>query len=152
MVQNKYMTIKQKVMVFIARPKDEGYEWLTRHNAPHPDHGGARWYIVTGNVEPGESQGQAAIREAAEETGITDVQQLITLPLISTYQSDMQPDIEFVEQAYLLVTNHIGSIVLNEESDDSQWLGLDDFVAKIWWTEDKEALKTILSSALANKQ
>lgn len=152
MVQNKYMTTKQKVMVFIARPKGDGYEWLTRHNAPHPDHGGARWYIVTGNVEPGESQEQAATREAAEETGISDAQKIVRLPLVSTYHSDKHPGVEYEEQAYLLLTDHSGPIVLNEESDDSQWLSIDDFVAKIWWTEDRQTLKTLLSDALANNQ
>jgi 8-oxo-dGTP pyrophosphatase MutT (NUDIX family) len=139
------MNIQQKVMVFIARPKGDSFEWLARRNAPNKNHGGDRWYMVTGNVEKDESGEQAATREAQEETGINNVEQLIRLPLVNSFVSDSHSDIEFVEQAYLLITNHNGPIILNNESSDSKWLSLDDFIAKIWWPKDKQELKDILS-------
>ncbi len=37
------------------------------------DHGVTRWYTVGGGVEPGESFEQAALREVAEETGLTGI-------------------------------------------------------------------------------
>jgi 8-oxo-dGTP pyrophosphatase MutT (NUDIX family) len=150
MRQNRVMKNKQKVMVFIARPKASGYEWLARRNAPHPEHGGDRWYVVTGNVETGETELQAATREVQEETGITSVQHIAKLPIVNKYYSDAHPNIEFAEQAYLLVTTQHSPVVLNEESTESQWLSLSDFINTIWWPKDKSELKTILESATAN--
>jgi 8-oxo-dGTP pyrophosphatase MutT (NUDIX family) len=144
------MNIKQKVMVFIARPKGNSFEWLARRNAPSKNHGGDRWYMVTGNIEAGESLEQAAAREAYEETGIIDVDKLIKLPLVNSFSSNTEPNTEFVEQAYLLITNYSGLIKLNNESTDAVWLSLDDFIDKIWWPEEKDKLKNILKNALAN--
>lgn len=144
------MNIKQKVMVFIARPKDDGFELLARRNAPSKNHGGDRWYMVTGNVEPNESLEQAAAREAYEETGIIDVSKLIKLPLVNTFSSNKEPNTEFVEQAYLLITSYNGPIKLNNESTDAAWLSLDEFIDKIWWAEEKDKLINILKNALAN--
>lgn len=139
---------RQKVMVFIARPKADRYEWLARHNSPAHGHGGDRWYVVTGNVEPRETLAKAAAREAQEETGIDTHTVLVKLPFVNRFVTSDDQMTNFEEQAYLLVTEYSGQIVLNVESTDYQWLSLDDFVAKIWWPSNKEKLKSILQEAI----
>jgi len=142
------MKDQQKVMVFIARPKGNDYEWFSRHNAPHPKHGPARWYIVTGNLDNGETHEQAAIREVQEETGINTHTRLIKLDLVSEYDSEFHLDSHFVEHGFLLVTDFRGEIKLNEESNKYKWLLLDEFVAKIWWTDNREKLSKLLQAAI----
>lgn len=139
---------KHKVMVFIARKEGAEYWFFTRHNLPGPNHGGARWYVVTGAIEAGESASQAARREMQEETGITNVQEIIKLPLEISYYSDKTPEIKYIEQAFLVFTSHDESVALNEESDDYRWLPLDDFCETIWWSQSKTDLKNILLEAL----
>ncbi len=149
---NEAMNIKHKVMVFIARSKGDNYEWFTRHNTPSPEHGGDRWYVVTGNVDLGETLEHAVLREVQEETAISSHTKLIQLPLINSYVSNKDHKTVIEEQAYLFVTDYNDQIVLNEESDDFCWLSLDDFVAKIWWPKDKNKLKDVLATALTNKK
>lgn len=146
------MNTKQKVMVFIARPHGSHYDWLTRRNAPHLEHGGDRWYVVTGNVESGEPLETAAIREVQEETGINSHITLIKLPIIHSYISNKDTHTEIQEQAFLLVTANNQAIRLNEESTDYLWLQLDKFIDKIWWPKDRQTLKNVLAQALGNKK
>lgn len=146
------MSTKQKVMVFIARPKAGSYEWLTRRNAPSPEHGGDRWYVVTGNVEASEMLEASAAREVREETGISSSVEIIKLPFTNSYTSYKDPDIRIEEQAFVLVTNYNDAINLNEESIDYQWLPLEDFVNKIWWPKDRNQLQNILLQAIREKK
>jgi len=146
------MNTKQKVMVFIARPEGGHYEWLARRNTPHLEHGGDRWYVVTGNVESGEPLETAAIREVQEETGINSHTILIKLPIIHSYISNQDRHTEIQEQAFLLVTNYNQAIRLNEESTDYLWLQLDKFIDKIWWPKDRQKLKNVLAQALGSKK
>lgn len=148
MRQNRAMTHKQKVMVFIARSKGKSYEWLARRNAANKNHGGDRWYMVTGNIEANETPKTAALREVTEETGIKDVQRIVELPIVNKYYSDNQPNVEFIERAYLYIADHPGQVKLNEESTNYQWLSLDDFVDKIWWPKDKLELNKVLKEAV----
>lgn len=141
------MQTKQKVMVFIARPKGSSFEWLALRNNPDPKHGGDRWYVVTGNVEAEESLEQAAKREVWEETGIDLANQLIPLHISYTYQSDLHPGVNFEEHGFLLITDSPKEIVLNEEHIDSTWLDLDEFASKIWWTDSRKKLRLILETA-----
>lgn len=57
----------EKVTAFITRPSPSGTELLLFH---HP-HAGVQ--IPAGTVEPGEPPSHAALREAAEETGLDDL-------------------------------------------------------------------------------
>jgi|GEM_PF-1096093 len=139
---------KAKVMVFIAKKVDSQYLLFSRHNTAGSGHGGSRWYVVTGNVEKKESSEQAAKREVTEETGIRDTQNILKLPLKISFLSSTDTNIKFTEQAYLIITNDSGPIVLNEESDDFCWLSLDDFCNTIYWSQDKNILKNILYSSL----
>ncbi len=146
------MKTKPKVMVFIVRPQGNQYEWLARRNAPHLEHGGDRWYVVTGNVEVGETMESAVAREVEEETGINSHISIIKLPVVNQYTSQKESDTLVQEQAFLLLTDYSGAIRLNEESTDYAWLSLGNFVAKIWWPKDREELKKVLAQALNNKK
>lgn len=146
------MNTRQKVMVFVARAKGSSYEWLARHNAPNPEHGGERWYVVTGNVEPGETLEQAALREVQEETAISSHTKLLQLPISNTYISNKDSQTKIEEQAFLFITNYTDQIILNEESTDFAWLELDEFIQAIWWPKDKNQLKRVLATALTNKK
>ncbi len=138
-------------MVFIARPKAENYEYFARRNAPSPKHGGDRWYMVTGNVEPDETLEEAVVRETQEETGIDTFTKINKLPIVNTYPATDDTETEIIEQAFVLLTEYAGNIELNEESTEYLWLSLEDFVQKIWWPKDRSLLGETLHQALLNK-
>jgi 8-oxo-dGTP pyrophosphatase MutT (NUDIX family) len=142
------MKAHHKVIVFIARKKGNSYEWLARRNAPSPEHGGDRWYVVTGNVDAGELPEHAAKREVAEETGINKITKLVELPIVNTYESDKYAGAKFTEYGFLCLADFAGKVKLNEESTAAEWLTLNDFIAKIWWDDDKAKLQKILHEAI----
>lgn len=145
------MKIQEKVMVFITRTNinTSGFEWLALHNnGEDPKHGGSRWYVVTGNVDKGESLEQAAKREVREETGITQVVKLVSLSVKYEYESKWHKDMKFCEHGFLLITDSNDKIVLNEEHTEYKWLNLEDFSNEIWWTESRKKLRLMLMDAL----
>lgn len=139
--------IHKKVMVFAITPNSGKYLWLALRNNPHPEHGGDRWFVVTGSVEKGESQLDAARRELLEETGLHGIAIIKLKQILHSYISERNPGVTYIEQGYLAITD--SSLVrLNIEHIDYKWLELDDFAKIIWWEADKSELKIILKEAL----
>ena len=72
-----------------------------------------KWNLPGGGTDPGESNEQAAIREAQEEANITP----LNLESMFTHNSDEGWSVEhFVSQEYT------GKIELSDESDDFAWI------------------------------
>lgn len=136
-------TIQNKVMVFAVLPSGDEPLWLALRNNPHPEHGGAKWFVVTGSVENGESIEMAARRELLEETSLVCKKLAKLDDIHHDYTSKFHPGIIFDEQGYLAI---VGSnmVVLDIEHIDYKWLNIDDFIAKLFWTDDKFKLKLTL--------
>lgn len=138
--------VQKKVMVFAAYNHDKHPLWLALRNNPHPQHGGDRWFVVTGSVEKGESLEQAAVRELHEETGLHCLRLTKLEGIHHSYKSDYHPGVIFDEQAYLAVVDS-KTVELNIEHIDYHWQSLNKFVANIWWEGDRSKLGEDLRSA-----
>ena len=62
------MTEPDRPAVAVAVIAEQGWVLLVRRRA---DDGAPSWVLPGGKVEPGEDPGEAAVREALEETGLT---------------------------------------------------------------------------------
>ena len=133
----------KKILAFVF----DGEKFLAlRNNPTNPEHGGDFWFVVTGEVEPGESHEDAVRREVKEETGL-DIVDIFYLNWGSLYNLN---ETEYEEHNFIAFVGN-GDVKLNEENVDYKWLDLDDFVSKIKWLADKSELKQVLKAGINKK-
>jgi 8-oxo-dGTP pyrophosphatase MutT (NUDIX family) len=96
----------------------------------HVKHG--MWLQVGGHADPGETDPlRIALREAAEETGLTD---LVPWPdgslrhVVVCYvrPSATEPEHEHADLRYFLATAHPDAVAPENEQSPLRWLGLDE--------------------------
>ncbi len=131
--------MNKKILVFVF----DGKEFLILHSKPHPKHGNGGWFTITGSVEAGESSIDAVKREIKEETNLK-TPEILDLKWGSRYSWGGEDNLE--NNFFALVKRD--KIVLNEEHDDFEWIGLEEFIKKINWDSDKEELKNVLQRAI----
>jgi len=105
-------------IVFTKDPEDN-YRLLLRHNRPfngHMDH----WTIVSGTVDPGETDKDAVIREVGEEFSLEEFLEIIDLE----YRHSLQVKEEVWEISYyaLHVKDIEVQITLEWESIGYNWV------------------------------
>ena len=133
------MAAHKKVWVMIYKKTANGeLLYLALKPTPGPEYP-YEYYVVTGSLEGDESFEQAAVREAKEETGL-EVDYLLDLNYVFNYKQDKQA---VREQCYGALVQD-GEIVLNEEHVGYKWMDKNEFVAKLWWLQDREILKKLL--------
>jgi len=132
--------MNKKILAFVC----DGKKFLAlRNNSQDLKHGGDFWFTVTGSVENGENEISAVKREIKEETNL-EVINMLDLKWGSVYVWDNK---EFNEKNYIAFVKG-GSIKLNNENIDYEWLELGDFVKKIKWDLDKKELMKVLIAGL----
>lgn len=132
------------VLVAVVRPSSRGVEALMLHRVPAR---GAFWQTVTGRLEPGEAPAAAAEREAREETGLEG--ELVDLAYAHAYTLDpaLAPGRDpnrFVathEDCFALRVPAGSEPRLSDEHDASEWLPLEDAVARAPFAGMKRALR-----------
>jgi len=136
--------MKRKILAFVY----DGKRFLTLRNNPEdPTHGGDYWFTVTGSVEGRESYFDAVNREVKEETNL-EVTEIFDLKWGSVYSWGGE---EYKERNYLALVKK-GSVILNEEHINFEWLNLKKFVNRISWRLDRGDLENVLKSALQRRQ
>lgn len=86
------------------------------------------WALLAGHVDPGESVHEAAVREAAEEAGVTiDPADLVPLTTIHRFERG-GPAVEQRVDVFFEVTRWTGDPVRQEadKADDLRWFALTD--------------------------
>ena len=132
--------MNKKILAFVCN----GKKFLAlRNNPKDPKHGGDFWFTVTGSIENGENETKAIRREIKEETNL-EVIEIFDLNWGSVYGWNNK---EFNEKNYIAFVKE-GSIKLNNEHIDYEWLGLDDFIRRIKWGLDKKELLNVLRVGL----
>jgi len=133
--------MKNKVLAFIYN--QEKNEFLSLYSEPHPEHGEGGWFVVTGEMEKGETQEGAVRREVLEETGLEAIE-ILPLNWGSTYEWKGE---ECLEMSYFVFVKS-GKITLNEEHSKYEWLDIQRFVERINWNDDKRLLEKVLTLAI----
>lgn len=128
------------VDVYPLRRQDNTWRTLVLERAPNTRCTGA-WEAVHGHIEPGERPEDAAIREVAEETGLT---------ITRLYNVTVQP---FYLHTMNLVTLAVafagivgeGVVRLSGEHARAEWVSIDDAIARYAWPRSAAALRDAAS-------
>jgi 8-oxo-dGTP pyrophosphatase MutT (NUDIX family) len=115
-----------EVVVAVVRGRD----FLILLRAPHKH---AYWHLVSGRVEPGETDAEAAARELYEETEL----EAATL-------DDLGDDLAYDGirvHAFATRAPNGWEPTLNDEHDDYRWCSVEDALALLRYEEPREAVR-----------
>lgn len=107
------------------------------------------WDFVKGRIEKGESPKDAALREAREETGITDI------AFLDGYEETIQYRYQYNGRAiqkeviFFLAKTGTTQITLSDEHLDFTWLEFDEAYKKITYQNARNLLVKAKSLAFA---
>lgn len=112
-----------------------------------PEHG-AFWQSITGSLEDNETHAQAAIRELAEETGLTRVEDdLVELGVVNTFEiaplwrDRYAPGVTHNEEVcFALKVVEFEPTLDSREHDSFSWVQFDDAIKLSYWESTKRAL------------
>jgi 8-oxo-dGTP pyrophosphatase MutT (NUDIX family) len=99
------------------------------------------WDFIKGRIEKNEQLREAALREAREETGITDIQ------FIEGFEEKIQYSYQFggrevrKQVVFFLARTNTTKVSLSNEHLDYAWLGLDDALEKTTYQNAKDLLR-----------
>ena len=97
------------------------------------------WEVVHGHIEPGETPLAAALREMAEESGLTPVR----MYNLSRVEAFYQHGIDEVALVPVFAAFVDGEPVLSAEHDAYEWLALEDAAARVAWAREARALEDV---------
>lgn len=140
----------EEVAVVVRRPGPAGAEFLVLLRSPEKL---GYWHLVAGGVEWGEAPAAAAARELVEETGLEAKPAALDGPL----DYSLAEDPESVRERFPAGTERIRvwayvadappgwEPTLDEEHVDHCWLGADEAVALLHYSEPREAIRRAAS-------
>ncbi len=102
---------------------------------------GGHWGFPKGHVEPGEDDFQAALREAAEEVHIRQIQLVPGFRTVVRYAFPRQNELVKKEVVLFLARTEEEGQPFREEVDDMVWLPFPEALKRITFPEQREALR-----------
>lgn len=104
-------------------------------------YGFGHWGFSKGNIEEGETEKETAIREAEEETGLTELK----------FINDFREEIEYFYKKkgetvhkkviYFLAETTKTDVKISYEHDEYKWLAFDEALKQLSFHNDKKTLK-----------
>lgn len=99
------------------------------------------WDFVKGRIEKNEQQKEAAIREAREETGITDIEFVDGFEERIQYSYQYDGKLVRKEVIFFLAKTKTVDVMISDEHTDHIWLEYDDAYAKTTYQNAKRLLE-----------
>ena len=107
-------------------------------------HGGERWSLPKGHVEPGESEAEAAVREVREETGV-EAEIIAPVDTVEYWYRWKGPEgsVLIHKRVTFFLMRYRSGDVRNHgwEVDDARWFPLEEALNKVTYKEEKELLR-----------
>ncbi len=103
---------------------------------------GKHWDYPKGHLEKGETQWQAAVRELAEETGITDVTRVadfcrrMEYKFVSSRKGNVHKQV-----TYFIGRTHVESVSVSDEHVGFAWLNYDDALERLTFDSARNILR-----------
>lgn len=130
-------TEKQIEVFFYKRLPDRKYSFLLMRRVP--DRGGF-WQPLTGGVEHGETLEEAIVREAVEETGITEIVEVVDSNYHYEFTDEGRSHVEYIFGAEVPANTNVR---LSHEHDDLRWVNKDEALQLLKWPGNKEGLRKL---------
>lgn len=100
------------------------------------------WGLPKGHLEPRETAAQAAVREVAEETGLTELQIVAPLPTIDWYFRDHGQLVHKFCHFFLMeCTCEDAHPQVDEGISACRWLPMDDAIVTVTYANAREVLR-----------
>ena len=110
----------------------------------HPDSDkGGHWDFPKGHIEKGENKIQAALRELAEETGITEVELLSDFSHKISYKLTKGEKIVSKEVTFFLGSTNETTVSLSHEHQAYAWLNYESAINRLTYNTAKETLEAL---------
>ncbi len=125
---------------YVVHPHPDGWRVLLLQRGKDTIRPGS-WEVVTGSIDQGERPEDAAAREAAEETGLA-VDRLYCVAVQPFYlprRSSIQMAVVFAA-----FVDDPGDVVLSEEHQRFEWLGVDAAMARCTWPRSRRTIADIV--------
>ena len=134
-----------QVVIYVLRPTEhgDGHEVLQLRRSPGRYLAGA-WAFPGGRIEAGETAARAALRELAEETGLTpaDVRRLAFLSNVETFYL-AAADAVVHRVGFLAMIGRDAEVRLNEEHTAARWIVRGQFATHVLWPGERWSLAEI---------
>jgi 8-oxo-dGTP pyrophosphatase MutT (NUDIX family) len=104
-------------------------------------YGAGHWDFPKGNIEPGETPEQAALRELKEETGIEKVRLVAGFSRAMKYFYRREGQTIFKLVIFLLARSANRKVTLSWEHTDYAWLALPDALERLTYENARELLR-----------
>ena len=100
------------------------------------------WDFPKGNIEPGENEKQAALREIREETGITDVEFIDGFRMKIEYRYRQGKRLVLKEVVLFLAQTHTRQVTLSHEHIGFAWRGYQNAMQQLTYMNAKNLLSS----------
>jgi len=112
---------------------------------------GGHWGFPKGRIEPRETEYEAAVREAYEETGLTDLEPLAEARLTSRYRFVREGRTVSKTVSYYIARVVSGDAVTSREHSESRWASLDEAMTTLGFAETRRIL-TAAADEIARRE
>ena len=120
------------IVLFIEKP-DGNHFLLLNYPTGH-------WDFVKGKIEQGETEKQTAIREAKEETGISDIEFIEGFEETINYNFQFEGELIYKEVIFFLAKTNTEKVTVSHEHLDYTWLDFNKAMQKITYQNAKNVL------------